>query len=450
MKITREEFGAKSANLAAISPVIAELDTDNVVGPIEIPEFEAVSTRLYERWMNREMSGADVWDLFKRAQVLSAKGDGVMVRSSAVLGEDSQISMGAGVYESVRLDPGFNPLDFYVALSKVYKSTSSAEAIAYLEQLGIDPSDERMGILLQTYPSDLDMNSTIDSKVAGNPNLMSVRTIDLDMDKDKYDNYGSLRRSRIGQAVLDRQKVEAVKHGPLQDHPSRYRDLYHVVPDVRKFREGTVPIALAKTALSIESAMGSAVQIEAVDSRNQDQVEHRGWNKFWIVQERPLVRDVDIEQTFEGFPEDKQVLYGGRGVGVVNGATAQVQYEDSMHISSPESLLNDLKKLPDDEMRLLVFRGSFAMSGTADKLTTTILKLAPDSRKKVAVLVRSSSEMRMMDNRGGHFETMCLELGIPCIFYSPTSDDFDQMYNVKPNDKVKIYSNGYKARLYPV
>ncbi len=450
MTISREEFGAKSANLAAITPVIAELDASNAVGPIEIPPFEAVSTNIYDRWRKHELSGADFSELFNRAKMLSAKGSGVMVRSSAVLGEDGETSMGAGVYTSVRLKPSFKPSDFYRAVSKVYRSTSSPEAIAYLEQLGIDPEDERMGILLQTFPTGLETNFTVDSKMAGNEDLVFVRTSDLRLDNDEYDNYGTLKRSKMGVAVLDRTKIEAIGQVPLLGHHSQYRDLYHVVPDLRRFRESAAPIALAKTALIIESAVGMGVQIEAVNSRNREHIQLKGWQKLWIVQHRPLVRDVGMERSFEGFPEGKELLYEGRGVGVINGTHAQIREEVGTYIFSPDALSSDLEALPENEMRLLVFSDTFAKGGTADRLSVPLLQLSPELRKKVAVLVRNSSEITGSGNSGGHFETMCLELGIPCIFYDPTSDEVDRMYDVAPGDTVQMYSDGYKARLYSI
>ena len=449
MTIFREEFGAKAANLAAIQPAIRELDASNVVGGIEIPKFEVVSVDLYENWLKREITGADIWELFNKAQSLSSISGGVMVRSSAVLGEDGEASMGAGVYESVRLMPGFSPLDFYAALSKVYESTSSIEAITYLEQLGIQPQDERMGVLLQTHPNEVEANYTIDSQLAGNANLISIRADDLRLTEDMFDSYGELQHAKIGQAVVDKEKIAVLRQVPPYAHHSAYRDFYHVVPDIRKFREGSAPIALAKTAIFLESEVGSSVQIEAVTTRNRERVEQRGFNKLWVVQERPLATNATISRSFEGFPEGKDILYDGRGVGVVNGVVAQIQDKISSYVFSPERTPQDLASLAEDEMCLFVFKESFAKSGTADRLTYFLLQLAPELRKKVVILVRDSSEMTSNGaNSGGHFETMCLELGIPCIFYDPTSDELDKMYPLDPKNKVRIYSDGYKARVY--
>lgn len=445
MKITHEEYGAKAANLAAIAPLIAELDASDTVGIVGIPDFVPVSIGTYERWMHRDIEGAEIYELFKQAKMLAQNGEGVMVRSSAVLSEDGPAAMGAGIYETVRLDQGFTSRDFFNALKYVYESVNSPKAVAYMEQLGINPDNERMGIILQTRPKDLTTHFVFDSRLAGVPQLALARTEDLSIPEDVVEQ-GELISARVGTVVLDREKLANLARISYTGWMYDFDDIFHMLPDDRKFKAPHSTIALGKVSLAIEDFTKVGVQVEAVEANLPRFDDERDmYTRLWIVQQRQLAANFDSRKYFGGFPEDiTRLVFIGRGSGVVDGVTA--------HLITDEKLPNpdDIAKLPEGEAYLMAFFGSFAKKDRADRLAGSITRLPPDSRQKLIIMVEEyTGHTSWSINQGGHLETMCLELGIPCVFYSEgLPEEAFTSTSVRQLKRVRVYSNGYESRIF--
>ena len=446
MAITHERFGSKAANLAALSEVLPSINADDHLGVVGVPEFEAVPVTLFEQWRSGNVPDSDLKYLYERTRELGSKGVGAMIRSSAVLSEDGKHTTGAGVYDSVRLNPNVSFKTFVRKLEQVYLSTTSGKALSYMESLGINPADERMGVILQTIPDSLSTHVTLDSVVAGMPGLALVRTNDLRLKKVTYHEPGGfrsgLKKTKLGTAVMDRAAVAGVDRVRFTAHPDSYADIFHIVPDRRKFTIPLSAVALTKLALQLEAG-------EAHFKTPEERQIHKAYTQLWLFQQRPIPEHMIAQKEFIGFPDNNTDLFRVcRGVGVMNGVIGNIGKGDLT--TETREVVREIQSLPIDEKYVMLFDRSYGYADLSDKLTKKITSLTEDVRSKIVVMVTGysgySSHAR---NDGAHLETMCLELGIPCVFYGDDlpSNDLIENYTYQP-ERMYIYSNGYEARLF--
>jgi phosphohistidine swiveling domain-containing protein len=159
------EVGAKAFSLARISSL-----------GINVPPGFVVTTGAYNLGQASEITPKlkkEILDLFDSQGL-----EKVAVRSSSVIrnsdaGEDSQSHSWAGIFETF-LNVGRSEL-----IQKIYEcwlSTKSDAALGYMRNLGIDPADVQMAVIVQKMV-DADVAGVVDSQDSENSEYIEIEAV---------------------------------------------------------------------------------------------------------------------------------------------------------------------------------------------------------------------------------------------------------------------------------
>ena len=135
-------YWAKWANLWIISQVVSKFQKYS--RDVYIPDFERISTKIYEKWKNQEDIESDLLTFYEWINWRK-----VMIRSSAVYSEDNEKSTWAWIYDTIELEENASMEDFKRAVIKVFESVDNPKALEYRNLQGI--KDEKMWLILQEY-----------------------------------------------------------------------------------------------------------------------------------------------------------------------------------------------------------------------------------------------------------------------------------------------------------
>lgn len=403
----REKYGAKAANLLAFQEVLNklyEITGEDGITRIEIPPFVPVDIDMFKAWLGEDSSYEEVLEKARQAAVEltnNSTGGLVAVRSSAVYTEDGENHTGAGVYESVVVDPS-DPKAFAEGVQAVYQSVTSPDALAYQESCGVEA--ERMGLLLQAYEEKAREHNPqtygfINSRGA-NPKLIEAHTSEgiLLFDKDRL----------LEDLLLERMWSDEGKY--LHLTPDHSRDLRMVPHQIME--------AVHATVLA-ELVFQSPVQIEYVAG-----------NK--VVQVRPLPsKAFETNETSIVFPENLQEVGRTKALGVGDLTLKELNTHDNNEENE-----------------------GFVVFGTEYGFTNSFIRTHAGSRalpEKGAVIILSHSD-------SGHIQTLCQERGLLCFYPSSKNDDLEGLeryideYTVrgydKPSQKLRFVADGYDGRIY--
>ena len=383
---------------------------------IDIPPFIPVDTSLYESWQhNTAMFEKQLAELNAAAlKLVTNEGkfdeDGypiadmrrvVAIRSSAVRSEDGEDMTGAGVYDSVAVDPR-DPIAFRQAIEKVFASTNSPRAVQYRKQHGID--GEQMGLVIQQYCDTLSDHwgdktpiGTVDSQ-AFHPNLIAVET-----------QHGGL--------LFD--KVKVTKHLLTSIDSAK---ILHTIPDHRIDGIGGHSTqhthSAVHAALLAEQFFGKPVQVEFYGNN--------------ILQVRPLPR-----KSLEGirrqvdFPSHIAPIDWCRATGVGD-VTLKLLNEERSNVN-------------DNGVVIFWNENRFTITGVKDG------HQGEDAlpREGAVIIVNN-------DGYSGHAQMLCREKGLICLFPDVGVEMridgvLRELRRSGANTPMlRIVSDGYKGAVYLV
>ncbi|MEK7621492.1 MAG: PEP/pyruvate-binding domain-containing protein [Patescibacteria group bacterium] len=434
-RFPREKHGAKAANLEAVGGIIDEVATEIGTGELIVPEFIALSSDTFDSWKYKRPQTGELYEAYKWMKQVGLDSRW-MVRSSAVLSEDDGDHMAAGVYESVMLPRNFTSAGFFKAVKQVYESTDSEAAKNYMQSIGIDPDDEKMGIVLQKVPEGVEQFITCNTVIPGNTNLSTAHT---ELARDRVEDIIRLRDANL---TFSKKGLENLIDEGRRPHVSDpVAEMFFVPPDFRilgVYEVGSVTYS-AMASTSLARHFDKDIQTEIVSTET-------GLN---IVQARPLPESMVYDEEFCGFPDEGHPVYAGRANKVMNGVTAICEQKERHDFTfTAMTALDDIAESTPELNQLIAFDGSFARHGLLDDLNSMISMLNDEARSKLVFLVARAAEGSITGGSGGHLETFFSEIGIPCVFYDPKITEYTHTQFV-PQGKVRIYSNGVEARIYP-
>lgn len=416
----RQTMGAKGANLTHVNQVLSVLKEGDVpvAEYLNIPRFTVLTTEVYDKWIGGEKIADDI----KKIAAWMAENPGAhyIARSSAVNSEDGE-HMGAGVYDSVLIPPGANLSGIYKAIRVVYNSVNSDKAKEYRASIGVE--EEKMSVIVQEL-SDDDLSDTrlisVNTVMANVPQLADYVVEDGPHPLFEGTTDRTLRRHPL---PLDRSGM-FIEFGTTLYDNAVDSPRYHVPPDTRYHSARETWLATQASMLA-EKAMGGPVQVELVVPYSNMGVD--------IVQARLLPPEWQQPAEFDGFPNDEP-WYEGRGVGVFNGVEATLvpylhEFELERH---REGLL------------LVQWRSSYGMGASSEDLLRNLRSMSPEQRKRFVCLIQQEPTRDSVSNYG-HLETLFTEMGVGLVFYDSSSIN---TRGFAADQNVKVYSNGYKAKLY--
>lgn len=416
----RQSYGAKAAHLMVFAEHLELLKTTTGENyyqqDIDIPPFIPVDTSLYEAWLHDPATFEEqLVELNAAALRLVTNETGfdedgepiveiprvVAVRSSAVRSEDGEDMTGAGVYDSVAVDP-CDPIAFRRAIEKVLASTNSPRAVQYRKQHGID--GEQMGLVIQQYCDSLSDHwgdktpiGTVNSQ-GHHQNLMAVET-----------QHGGL--------LFDKAKV--AEHLFTSVDSSK---ILHSIPDHRNDGIG------GHSTRNVHSAVHAALLAEQFFGKPV-QVEFYGSN---ILQVRPLPK-----KSLEGisrqidFPSNIEPIDWCRATGV---GDITLKLLDNHHRNS-------------DDVGVVVFwnENKFTIAGVMGN------HQGDDAlpREGAVIIVNN-------DGYSGHAQMLCREKGLICLFPDVGAEmKIDEVlrelrHQGANEPMLRIVSDGYKGAVYLV
>lgn len=405
----RNTYGTKAAELFIFAEAVAKLrvasNGDRDIAEFTVPKFTAAPAALYKMYR----SGDPRYEAYLeeiRQQAIGVTGGKydpelyrplVAVRSSAVFSEDGENASGAGIYDSVAVDPR-DPTEFKKAVESVFDSLESTKAKAYLKDKGID--DELMGLLIQEYVEEISQ---------GYKGEIAYGYI------QSSDPQGRLiaLSSETGEIVFDRQAVEQrfMSFPPF----GREQPTFHYVPDhttdIAGFaHEGAL---LANAALFAEKLFGKQVELEfAMD----------GSNNAFVLQVRPLPRQEISEEVV--FPNDIEPILECRAIGV---GDIVVTLRDNDAYEEGEQIIDwiDYEKYWGEKTYRLPTNAVFIIGHN--------------------------------DGYSGHVQMLARERGQICLYPdaktslpSKIEQELSTDYNLNRIRKFRVVSDGYRGAIYPV
>ena len=397
----RFQFGSKAANLIMLSELVGKINRLRKGAhdlELAVPDFQTVPVDSYRAWQGGKLVDDDLHPYFEWVNRLESD---YIVRSSAVFSEDGEKVTGAGVYESVRVDRGSAFENFKDAVTRIYESTDSPQALDYRLQNGINK--EQMGLVIQRYVSHTDRFSLFDishegytnSKLSGVPELMEIVT-------------------RTSRNFIRRKNLDFFLALDDLMNEDAFRTIHHFTPDRSKI-DSEMPIRVAQLVLVIEKIWGRDIQIEFVDD---DYVIN-------VVQVRELPRRELLKTEQVEFPEEPP-LYIGASIGA-----------GDMELAVLDNQSNNREK-----SGAVCFESnygfSFGIGGNARSLP-----------KMGAVIVYDS------DGTSGHIQTICAEKGLICIFPDVNNLREGSLAKIGYSEfirlgRVRIVSNGIEGRIYRI
>lgn len=418
----REKYGAKSANLTVFKDVLERfyqaVGEEDGVQKIEIPPYKAIGTDMFEAWANEEPEYDAMLEEARQSAIKlagEAYGGLVAIRSSAVYSEDGNEHTGAGIYHSAIVDPS-DAAAFQEAVTKVYASTTSPDALAYQASCGV--SRERMGLLLQAYVEEergsmsRETYGFINSRGA-NPNIIEAHT-------------------PVGTVLFDKPKLSP---SLLLDRWHDGDDYLHSTPDHSKELRHmpNQVISAVHAALLAELLLQSPVQVEYVAGGQ-------------VVQVRPLpMKSFEGSESNVSFPEDLQEIVRSKSIGI--GDLVLEELDDHRDNSDKEGFV--------------IFWSEYGFTDSYNRSHRGLSSLP----NKGAVVILNHSD-------SGHIQTLCQEKGLMCFYPdsklseldglkdylddtrdSFVDDDFEDDFSEPKSDqprKLRFVADGYHGRIYSV
>ncbi len=420
LKKLHTTYGAKAADTIVFAEHLKTLEGNDGdtewQQPMQVPDFIPVDTGLYKLWQNDRLGfEARLADLNSAAVALVSGPDYldeddtpimavprlVVIRSSAVNSEDGEDITGAGIYDSVAVDPRDGEA-FQKAVEQVFASTNSPRAVNYRQQHGID--SEEMGLLVQIYcdaPSrergDTTPFGTVNSH-STHPNLMEVET-------------------QKGSLVFDRERIRRHLLASAES-----ADILHTIPD------HTIDGIGGPDSKLVHSAVHAAMLAELFFAKPV-QVEFYGDN---ILQVRPLpnlateMKAVPVE-----FPENIEPIDWCRATGVGDVILRVLDNRARNNQNAGVVIFWDENRFTSSSS-LRGHEGAGALPAQG-----------------AAIIINN-------DGYSGHAQMLCREKGLLCLF-----PDVGTMLNIDDKlhemeqqgaDKpmLRIISDGYKGAIYLV
>jgi hypothetical protein len=408
----RSQYGSKAANLLYFQTRITQLNDalqqNDHAEAIEIPPFKAVSVDAYSAWL----SGSAEFEVMCEAARVESIGllqdedgvrvaDLVAVRSSALKSEDDGQHSGAGIYDSIAVNPN-DQAAFRAAMEKVYHSARSDGALAYQESIGV--TDELMGLVIQQYQEQHASESRVTqyfghaNSTGPNPNLLDLHTQEGILLYDKVWLLANLLLSEERPSDPLRGRINSLHSIP--DHESPLGDAV-----------GRGSLQVAYAAILAERFFGRPMQVEFAGSA--------------IVQVRPLFLEAYAPEVV--FPEDQEPLIECAGSGVGDQVLEQLEAgEDNS-----------------DKSGYVVFDSEYGFTNNTHSNTRSLPK------EGAAIILSAAST--------GHIQALCREKGLLCFY--PKSGDLDDVADevlfafgegerTITNTTLRVISDGYEGRIY--
>jgi len=408
----RSQYGAKAAGLMCFKKrsdlINKALETTANTITVKIPPFIPVDVAMYEAWLVDPSSIDSAIEKLRKDIIGLTESDYygdtmgfVVIRSSAVKSEDGDTHTGAGVYESIAVDPS-DSVEFQKAVDAVYASTTSQAALTYQNGIGVE--EESMGLVVQQYSEtqgkrtrDRDSDSFFGhaNSVGQNPNLVEVNT-----------NAGELIYDGValrGQPLItDMYSVGQFLH-THPDHDTPLRSATRRVGDI------------AHVVVVAEKLFGKPMQVEFVNST--------------VVQVRPLV--IKTQESEVTFPDDLIPVSEVAAVGV-----GDLELEKL-------SLRGDNT----DKRGFLVFEREYEYT-----ISRNHAGYAAFPEEGAVIIMRPSSS--------GHIQAICREKGLLC-FYPNKNSSLGQIEDVLYGDqedysddaspvKLRFVADGYNGKIYKI
>lgn len=415
----REKYGAKAAHLIALDKAVDGLRRGKIrlAEHLYVPEFMPVDAQAYDAYVSGEGVERTVDDIVTWSSERPDKQ--LIIRSSALHAEDGE-HMGAGIYDSVVVPAQASKGDILAAITKVYDSVNSDDAIAYRQSIGID--NERMGLVIQELVGDV-ANATLMTV-----NSMAPETAEIvDYTIENRGEWIDVRPMWSGthSLPLSRRGVDS-EFGVIGWGEKLNAPRLHVPPDLNIHQLKDSWFAAQGLVLS-ELVLGGAVQVEmALDEERQMGA---------LLQARPLPESWQRSVEFDGFPEEGEIWHEGRGVGVINGMEAMV-------VQTMMSPRDTLRWYPNTNV-IIVCNDSFGHGNLAYEYMNEYRNLTQEEKDRLVLLVRRPP-VQGMGGQYGHLETMAIEAGLRFVFADP--DGFSEEF--VSDQQVTVYSDGYKAKVY--
>lgn len=395
----RLKYGAKAAALLCFKEKIDFINEQVKTAPsaraISIPAFEPVGVEVFEAWKSGDETFDEMCEqLRQRAITLRSKNGTYLgsqltiVRSSAVKSEDGESNTGAGVYQSIAVNPDDKEA-FRDAICSVYDSCSSPAALSYQKRIGV--TDEQMGLVIQPYLERAEggMSHThyghINSRGA-NPSLIELHLEHGDLLYDKTVVSDRLMVGNWGDKAEEELHTHPDHNNEVMGHAA------HSLGD------------LAHAAVLAERLFGRPMQLEFVDDH--------------VVQVRPLVGAEVTKHVV--FPEEIPVRFEMVGVGVGD---------------------MELELLPEygdnsDKRGFIVVGQEYGF---------TIYNTYDAFPKEGAVVILSPSS-------SGHVQAHCRENGLLCFYVKNGADIrydvWNTLNNLEKGKTLRFVADGYRGNIY--
>lgn len=400
-------FGAKAANLIILSEIAEKINNKRkILRPeIKVPEFKVVPANLYNLWKEGQDIDQELLPYYDWVSSLRRPDrwgdqetddkDDYIVRSSAVYSEDGEEITGAGIYESVVVSGGSNFEGFKEAISSVYTSTDSKNALAYRKLNGI-PKEE-MGLVIQRlvgpethiFRPDGSGDGYVNTRLPGVPGLMEIKT-------GRSRNF--IKRKELDYYLaLDDGDDEA------------FSSVHQFEPDLHKVWKNHL-VRIAQVSSIIEKVWGHPVQLEFL-ARGLD---------VNVVQVRDIPKNLlESTQTIE-FPDEPEI-HSGESIGV---GDMVLDVLDSHEYNA-------------NKRGAVVFGSNHMFSNWGN--------YGSFPKSGAVIIAQPHGDY-------GHIQTLCAEKGLTCIYPSP---DFYERPHLDWTAldvlrKVRVVSNGMEARLYQI
>lgn len=417
-EVLRDAFGNKCANLITTEQMVGVLNSTVGTEAYNVPHFCGIGTDVYKKW--KETGELDLLETTLGNFAEYVRDGPVWVRSSAVYSEDGEHT-GAGIYESVKLKQFAAIEDFKAAIVKVYTSVDSERAMAYREYIGVH--GEQMGIVVQQDVGYLERatwgygNSTMpglaDRLQVSAENII----VPIEFSKPKVvdyiskgmvaDYFGAIWANGFGDETLwfipDTNKVHSTEYAKMMSYPLVLAEMIYQQPVQQEYSVG-----------------GRFMQAGCS-----------------VLQTRPLPEAAyGTLKQFDGFPHNIPLLFEGRAIDVVNGQEAILVSFDE------ESTIDELIRSGEGYVLYADTNFTRSMQLLAEKEL--------DRVRNAHCVVVGQAAHTALGASGGHFETLCIEFGVPCVFADPNgmSGEALEEYLKESNARVKVYSDGSTGRVY--
>ncbi len=361
-----------------------------------IPETEKVSIEHFVYWQKHGQLNKEFFaKLYERRKDCP----NIIIRSSAVYSEDNEQTMGAGIYQSVKLkNVSFE--SFCNAVEEVYKSYDSEVACNYRAQNNI--AEEYMGLVIEPYISGWD-TWQINTIVPYRPELME---------------YSSQKTTSFRPIFLKSQLLKGLFWYEAMVATDFYNGkLLHYKLDFHKFssqrEDFTHYYNSALLSISIERYFWKPIQIEVIID-----------DTIHVVQSRLLPSKFNQPTNIQ-FPIELAPIWEWRAIWMCD-----------IELDVLETWASNNWKV-----------GAVSFTGNHE-ISTSMSFIYKSLPKSGAVIIRNNGWDRW------HIETICVEKDVVCLFTPEHSRSFNisqRQHHYKDFNwfkKIRVVANGLEGKIY--